>query len=129
MGISRDTFICAHDGIGVMALKIPIGRAHYFYAYGIDASSGKGHVLGGYTSEDAARDMASDFDSVRIFRLPTRDMNRATGMIKAKMIGKAPLRQVLSRVRRSKNNVQEPQSEQREQPDEDRELFSEGEEK
>ena len=107
-----------------MGLIIPIARAFYFYAYGVNPSTGKGHVLGGFTSEDTARDQAADFDAVRIFRLPTRDMNKATGMIKAKMLGKAPLRQVLSRVRRSKTTTQEPQSEQ---PDENRELFNEGE--
>lgn len=87
-----------------MPLNVPIGRAKYIWAFGIDPNSGRGAVVGPFRDEEIARRETSDFDNVRVWELPTKDQNRASQMIRFKLSKSHGLGYALRRRKRVKAN-------------------------
>ncbi len=92
-------------------MKLPIGRALYHWVYGVNASTGKAVVIGPYNREDEAKEGASDLGEVRIWTFPTRDQNRATRMVKAKLAGSFGFAKALNKVSHRKNDLGESETE------------------
>lgn len=81
-----------------MPINVPIARAQYFWAYGINGSTGKGAIVGPFATEAQAREDVSNLGEVRMFRLPTRDHSKATRIIKAKILRTSGVKEALQRM-------------------------------
>ena len=80
-------------------MRIPTGRAQYYWLHGVNSSTERGVVLGPFPSEDEALEKASDLGNVKVYKLPTRNSGRATQMIKAKLVPKKGIADAMQRVR------------------------------
>lgn len=109
-----------------MPVHIPVGKAKYYWAFGIDPNSGKGAVVGPFRDDDTARRETQDFDGVRIWELPTRDQNKASQMIRHKISKSHGLTYAFRRRKRVKANGAKPDG-GGDTPNESGDLFNEDE--
>ena len=91
-----------------MPLKIPVGRAHYYWIHGTNSATGNGVVLGPYRSEEEARDNAGNLGEPRFFKLTTRDSAKATKQIKAKIFKGQGIAKAMKRVGHSATGAASP---------------------
>ena len=64
--------------------RLGLSKPTYFYHYGITAN-GKAEFMGPESREEAER-YAADLDEGEVFELDTRDLHRATQIMKAELI-------------------------------------------
>lgn len=82
-----------------MPIHVPALPAKYWYVSGVNPASGRLTVIGPFKDEEDAKRESESLDDRKIFHLPTKNLDRATSMIKAKDLRFNPARAATRRWR------------------------------